>query len=56
MLSVVVASLSNPRMVMRILWPYLILLGAFGSFILWNGGVVLGKPSMISAGIPASKV
>ena len=45
-LSIVVASLSDPRMVVRVLWPYLTLLGAFGSFIIWNGGVVLGKLSL----------
>ena len=34
--------MSGPTMVIRVMWPYVILLGAFGSFVLWNGGVVLG--------------
>lgn len=43
-LSIVVASLSDPSMAVRILGPYLLLLASFGFFVIWNGGVVLGKP------------
>lgn len=43
--SVVIASLSAPKVVMRIMWPYFSLLATFGSFVLWNGGVVLGMLS-----------
>ena len=40
--SVVTASLSTPSVVTRIMWPCIFLLATFGSFVLWNGGVVLG--------------
>lgn len=41
-LSIVIASLSLLQTIISSLIPQLILLGAFGGFILWNGGVVLG--------------
>ncbi|KAI5275721.1 hypothetical protein E4T47_01233 [Aureobasidium subglaciale] len=31
--------------VARLVWPYVLVLGFFGSFVLWNGGVVLGDKS-----------
>lgn len=31
-----------PRLVLD-LWPQLVLLASFGTFVMWNGGVVLGK-------------
>lgn len=40
--SLIIATLLNLRLVLRALPPYLILLAAFGSFVMWNGGVVLG--------------
>ncbi|KAL8788063.1 MAG: hypothetical protein Q9195_007477 [Heterodermia aff. obscurata] len=40
--SIAVAILSGPWAALTIIMPYLILLIAFGSFVIWNGGVVLG--------------
>ncbi|KAG9679628.1 glycosyltransferase family 59 protein, partial [Aureobasidium melanogenum] len=31
--------------VVRLVWPYLLVVGLFVSFVLWNGGVVLGDKS-----------
>lgn len=42
-LSTILVAASNPQKVVLILWPYLSLLAAFGAFVAWNGGVVLGK-------------
>ncbi|KAJ4308738.1 glucosyltransferase [Fusarium piperis] len=44
-LSLGVAALCNPIRVLRQIWPYIAVLVAFGSFVLWNGGVVLGDKS-----------
>lgn len=41
-LSIVIASLSLLQTVISSLIPQLILLSAFGAFVLWNRGVVLG--------------
>ncbi|MCJ1404774.1 glucosyltransferase [Xylographa trunciseda] len=40
--SLIVASLANMQRLALPLAPYLSLLGGFGGFVLWNGGVVLG--------------
>lgn len=40
--SLMIATLLNLRLVFRALPPYLLLLAAFASFVMWNGGVVLG--------------
>ena len=45
-LSVLMATLSDLGLVIRVLWPQLILLISFGVFVIWNGGVVLGKISL----------
>ncbi|KAF2441437.1 glycosyltransferase family 59 protein [Karstenula rhodostoma CBS 690.94] len=37
--------LGRPTAVIKAVFPYLILLGLFGGFVLWNGGVVLGDKS-----------
>ncbi|KAK7191019.1 hypothetical protein DPSP01_007809 [Paraphaeosphaeria sporulosa] len=37
--------LMKPIAVIKAVFPYLILLGLFGGFVLWNGGVVLGDKS-----------
>ncbi|KAI4231896.1 MAG: hypothetical protein LQ352_008379 [Teloschistes flavicans] len=42
-LSLVTATLAQLPQLFRFLKPYLIILGAFGWFVLWNEGVVLGK-------------
>lgn len=42
-LSVLMATVSDLGLVIRVLWPQLILLISFGMFVIWNGGVVLGK-------------
>lgn len=42
-LSIVVASAGSFRELLHHLMPYIFLLGVFGYFVLWNGGVVLGK-------------
>ncbi|KAI4717209.1 hypothetical protein E4T48_06586 [Aureobasidium sp. EXF-10727] len=31
--------------IVRLVWPYVFVVGLFGSFVLWNGGVVLGDKS-----------
>lgn len=41
-LSLGVAVLCNPVRVIRQIWPYVAVLGLFGAFVVWNGGVVLG--------------
>ncbi|PTB66776.1 glycosyltransferase family 59 protein [Trichoderma citrinoviride] len=43
--SLVIAALCNPIRVLRQTWPYVFVLGAFGGFVGWNGGVVLGDKS-----------
>jgi hypothetical protein len=44
--SIVVAAMCNPLKVMRQIWPHVTVLGLFTGFVLWNGGVVLGKLSL----------
>ncbi|PHH80359.1 hypothetical protein CDD80_1804 [Ophiocordyceps camponoti-rufipedis] len=41
-----VAALCNPNRVLRQIWPYLTVLGAFVAFVVWNGAVVLGATAM----------
>lgn len=47
-LSLGIAALCNPIRVIRQIWPYVAVLVAFGSFVFWNGGVVLGESCMLS--------
>lgn len=42
-LSVATACAGGFRKLLHHLIPYIILLGLFGYFVLWNGGVVLGR-------------
>lgn len=35
-------------MLRRFLWPHGVVLAAFGGFVAWNGGVVLGEFSIIT--------
>ncbi|PTB76431.1 glycosyltransferase family 59 protein [Trichoderma longibrachiatum ATCC 18648] len=44
-LSLIIAAVCNPIRVVRQVWPYVFVLGAFGGFVVWNGGVVLGDKS-----------
>jgi alpha-1,2-glucosyltransferase len=43
LLSVVIAALNKPLLVLRVALPYLVLLGLFTGFVVWNGSVVLGE-------------
>ncbi|KAL7803503.1 glycosyltransferase family 59 protein [Trichoderma aethiopicum] len=43
--SLIIAAVCNPFRVVRQIWPYVFVLGAFGGFVVWNGGVVLGDKS-----------
>lgn len=36
-------ALRNPFSVVASIIPHIMVLGAFGAFVLWNNGVVLGK-------------
>lgn len=42
-LSIGVAALRNITRIVLAVAPYVFVLGLFGAFVLWNGGVVLGK-------------
>ncbi|KAH7150424.1 DIE2/ALG10 family-domain-containing protein [Dactylonectria estremocensis] len=42
-LSLGIAALCNPVRVVRQIWPYIAVIASFGSFVVWNGGVVLGE-------------
>jgi hypothetical protein len=42
-LSIGVLTLLNLKKVLPALTPFIILLGCFAAFVVWNGGVVLGK-------------
>ena len=54
--SLVIAVLLSPRIVFRALRPYLLLLAAFGAFVMWNGGVVLGRFQLLNVEQSAWKV
>ena len=41
--SLLVAGVCNPLRVIRQIWPHITVLLTFVAFIIWNGGVVLGK-------------
>lgn len=41
-ISLLIAGLCNPIRVLRQIWPHITVFMAFASFIVWNGGVVLG--------------
>ncbi|KAH7401656.1 DIE2/ALG10 family-domain-containing protein [Pyrenochaeta sp. MPI-SDFR-AT-0127] len=51
LLSVVMAALRKPLLVIQVVIPYAALLAAFGGFVLWNGSVVLGDKSAHTATI-----
>jgi len=43
LLSVVVAAIRKPLVVLKVTLPYITLLFLFTGFVIWNGSVVLGK-------------
>ncbi|TQW00477.1 glucosyltransferase [Cordyceps javanica] len=44
-LSIGIAVICNPLQVLRQVWPYIVVLASFVSFVQWNGSVVLGDKS-----------
>ncbi|KAI2624761.1 glycosyltransferase family 59 protein [Xylaria nigripes] len=45
-MSIGISAIYNlPRILRRFLWPHGVVLAAFGGFVAWNGGVVLGDKS-----------
>ncbi|KAF2709339.1 glycosyltransferase family 59 protein [Pleomassaria siparia CBS 279.74] len=44
-ISIALAALGKPIVVLKAVLPYIVLLGLFASFVVWNGGVVLGDKS-----------
>ncbi|KAH7389490.1 alpha-2-glucosyltransferase Alg10 [Phaeosphaeria sp. MPI-PUGE-AT-0046c] len=50
-ISLALAALRTPLLVLRVTVPYLILLALFAGFVLWNGSVVLGDKSAHTATI-----
>lgn len=42
-ISLLIAAACNPAKVLRQIWPHLTVLGLFITFVVWNGGVVLGS-------------
>ncbi|KAI1815844.1 glycosyltransferase family 59 protein [Poronia punctata] len=44
--SIAIAAIANlPKIFVKFIWPHGVILAAFGSFVVWNGGVVLGDKS-----------
>ncbi|KAJ4422933.1 glucosyltransferase [Gnomoniopsis sp. IMI 355080] len=41
-ISIAIAVVCNPFRVLRQIWAHIAVMGLFGAFVLWNGGVVLG--------------
>ncbi|CAK7206892.1 glucosyltransferase [Sporothrix eucalyptigena] len=56
LLSVAVAAVSNPLVMVRRAWPYAAVLGGFAQFVVWNGGVVLGDKANHVATIHAAQL
>ncbi|KAE9363218.1 glycosyltransferase family 59 protein [Stipitochalara longipes BDJ] len=44
-ISIALASVFQPLLIITRLWPYILLLTSFAGFVVWNGGVVLGDKS-----------
>lgn len=42
-LSIAIAVICNPFRVLRQIWAHVLTMVLFAGFVLWNGGVVLGK-------------
>ena len=47
-ISIAIAVLYHPTLIIRIAWPYLALLISFAGFVFWNGGVVLGNANLFT--------
>lgn len=47
-LSLVIATLQKPLVVIKVVLPYIVLLILFAGFVVWNGSVVLGKRDFTS--------
>ncbi|KAF2202469.1 hypothetical protein GQ43DRAFT_311470 [Delitschia confertaspora ATCC 74209] len=45
LVSAAIVALKRPLVIIKAIFPYTILLGLFGGFVAWNGGVVLGDKS-----------
>ncbi|KAI9714427.1 MAG: glucosyltransferase [Bogoriella megaspora] len=43
--SIAIAVIRSPLLVVKAVWPYLMLVASFGAFVVWNRGVVLGDKS-----------
>ncbi|CAK7265441.1 glucosyltransferase [Sporothrix epigloea] len=56
LLSVAVAAVSNPIVVLQRTWPFVAVLLGFVQFVVWNGGVVLGDKSNHVATIHAAQL
>ena len=50
-ISLITSALNMIPQLVAELWPHLTLLGTFASFVVWNGGVVLGDKSNHTAGL-----
>lgn len=50
-ISFAAASLRNPFSIVASIIPHIIILGAFGGFVIWNEGVVLGHKEFHTAGV-----
>ncbi|KAJ5599308.1 Dol-P-Glc:Glc(2)Man(9)GlcNAc(2)-PP-Dol alpha-1-2-glucosyltransferase [Penicillium hetheringtonii] len=50
-LSFAAASIRNPFSIVASIIPHIIILGAFGGFVIWNEGVVLGHKEFHTAGV-----
>lgn len=35
--------LRKKKHIVKLYWPFLVLIGIFGVFVKWNGGIVVGK-------------
>lgn len=47
LISILLAALRKPLVILKVTIPYIILLALFASFVAWNGSVVLGKPGFL---------
>ncbi|ERT03388.1 alpha-1,2-glucosyltransferase [Sporothrix schenckii 1099-18] len=56
LVSVAVAAVSNPLVVLRRAWPYAAVVLGFGQFVVWNGGVVLGDKANHVATLHAAQL
>ncbi|KAJ5758736.1 Dol-P-Glc:Glc(2)Man(9)GlcNAc(2)-PP-Dol alpha-1-2-glucosyltransferase [Penicillium odoratum] len=50
-ISLATTGLNNPLSTVASIMPYMMILGAFGAFVFWNDGVVLGHKEFHTAGI-----